>query len=77
MKKIINHLIKMFNQNHFEECHLYILFEDVENTNNPNKYSEGLFAWSEDGSLKTSLEFHEENGGDPVVFKKYILRNSF
>ena len=76
MKKLKNYLINMFNKHQFEEGYVYILIKDVDKTNNPSKYSEGIFAWCENGALKTSLDFHQENGGDPIVFKKYILKNS-
>ena len=41
----------------------------------PERYSEGVFAWCEDGKLKTSEEYQVENGGDPIVLKKYLLKS--
>ena len=31
-------------------------------------------AWYEDDELKISEEYQIKNGGDPTVFKKYILK---
>jgi len=42
---------------------------DVPRTKYPNKYFEGLYFWfDQDGETQTSLEYHEECGGDPEVF---------
>ena len=59
----------------FEDGFNYIIIDDTESTKNPNKYSEGVFAWCEEGELKTSEEYQIENGGDPIVLKKYLLKN--
>jgi hypothetical protein len=59
----------------FEDGYNYIIIDDTESTKNPNKYSEGVFAWCEEGELKTSEEYQIENGGDPIVLKKYLLKN--
>jgi len=37
--------------------------------------TQGVFAWCEGGELKTSEEYQIENGGDPIVLKKYLLKN--
>ena len=59
----------------FEDGYNYIIIDGTESTKNPNKYSEGVFAWCEGGELKTSEEYQIENGGDPIVLKKYLLKN--
>ena len=59
----------------FEDRYNYIIIDGTESTKNPNKYSEGVFAWCERGELKTSEEYQIENGGDPIVLKKYLLKN--
>ena len=59
----------------FEDGYNYIIIDGTESTKNPNKYSEGVFAWCEKGELKTSEEYQIENGGDPIVLKKYLLKN--
>ena len=74
MSKILKYIKKVFNKDVFEEGYAYIILDNTENTQYPEKYSEGVFAWYEDGTLKISLEFHEANGGDPIVFKKYLLK---
>ena len=57
-----------------KEGDVFIILENTEHTKYPEKYSEGVFAWYQDGGLKTSLEFQIDNGGDPIVFKKYLLK---
>ena len=52
----------------------YIIIDGTESTKYPERYSEGVFAWCEDGKLKTSEEYQVENGGDPIVLKKYLLK---
>jgi len=74
MSKILKYIKKVFNKDVFEEGYAYIILDNTENTQYPEKYSEGVFAWYEDGTLKISLEFQEANGGDPMVFKKYLLK---
>ncbi|MDC1491352.1 hypothetical protein N8149_00200 [Gammaproteobacteria bacterium] len=74
MSKILNYIKKIFNQDVFEEGYVYIIFDNTEYTENPDKYSEGVFAWYEDGTLLISLQFQINNGGDPLVFKKYLLK---
>ena len=59
----------------FEDGYNYIIIDGTESTKNPSKYSEGVFAWCEGGELKTSEEYQIENGGDPIVLKKYLLKN--
>ena len=45
------------------------IFLNVPSTNYPDKYSEGLFFWTnQDGNSQSSLEYHVERGGDPEVF---------
>ena len=42
---------------------------DVPNTKYPNKYSEGLFFYTDEyGNSSSDLEYHTERGGDPEVF---------
>jgi len=74
MSKILNYIKKIFNQDVFEEGYVYIIFDNTEYTENPDKYSEGVFAWYEDRTLLISLQFQINNGGDPLVFKKYLLK---
>ena len=74
MIKLINFFKQVFNKETFEEGYTYIILENTEYTKHPEKYSEGVFAWYQDGGLKTSLEFQIDNGGDPIVFKKYLLK---
>ena len=59
----------------FEDGYNYIIINGTESTQYPERYSEGVFAWCEDGKLKTSEEYQVENGGDPIVLKKYLLKN--
>ena len=68
-------IYKLFNPSIFEDGYNYIIIDGTESTKNPNKYSEGVFAWCEGGELKTSEEYQIENGGDPIVLKKYLLKN--
>ena len=59
----------------YEEGYNYIIIEGTEYTQYPEKYSEGVFAWYKDGQLNISEEYQIHNGGDPMVFKKYILKS--
>ena len=69
-------IYKLFKPSIFEDGYNYIIIDGTESTQNPNKYSEGVFAWCEDGKLKTSEEYQVENGGDPIVLKKYLLKSN-
>ena len=60
----------------FEEGDNYIIIENTENTKFPEKYSEGVFAWYQNGELQVSEEYQIANGGDPMVFKKYLLKTN-
>ena len=60
----------------YEEGHNYIIIEGTESTKYPDQYSEGVFAWYENGNLQISEEYQVQNGGDPVVFKKYLLKTN-
>jgi hypothetical protein len=60
----------------FEEGNNYIIIENTENTKFPEKYSEGVFAWYQNGELQVSEEYQIANGGDPMVFKKYLLKTN-
>ena len=71
----LKHIYKLYKTNIFEDGYNYIIIDGTELTKNPNKYSEGVFAWCEDGKLKTSEEYQVENGGDPIVLKKYLLKS--
>ena len=68
-------IYKLFIPSIFEDGYNYIIIDGTESTKNPNKYSEGVFAWCEKGKLKTSEEYQVENGGDPIVLKKYLLKS--
>jgi len=68
-------IYKLFKPSIFEGGYNYIIIDGTESTKNPNKYSEGVFAWCEGGKLKTSEEYQVENGGDPIVLKKYLLKS--
>jgi len=76
MSKILNYIKKVLNQDVFEEGCTYIILDNTENTNYPGKYSEGVFAWYLDGNLNISLKFQIDSGGDPMVLKKYLLKES-
>ena len=67
---------KNYFKSPYEEGYNYIIIEGTENTQYPEKYSEGVFAWYEDDELKISEEYQIKNGGDPMVFKKYLLQSS-
>ena len=42
---------------------------DVPYTQYPEKYSEGLFFWTDkNGNSQSTLEYHVDRGGDPEVF---------
>ena len=69
-------VIKNYFKSPYEEGYNYIIIEGTENTQYPEKYSEGVFAWYEDDELKISEEYQIKNGGDPMVFKKYLLQSS-
>ena len=71
----LKHIYKLYKPNIFEDGYNYIIIDGTESTKNPNKYSEGVFAWCEGGKLKTSEEYQVENGGDPIVLKKYLLKS--
>jgi len=58
----------------FEEGYQYIILKDTELTKHPDKFSEGVFAWYENNTLSCSEEYQIENGGDPVVLKKFLLK---
>ena len=60
----------------FEEGDNYIIIENTENTKFPEKYSEGVFAWYQNGELQVSEEYQIANGGDPIVLKKYLLKTN-
>ena len=72
----ISKVTKNYFKSSFEEGYKYIIIEGTENTQYPEKYSEGVFAWFEDGELKISEEYQIKNGGDPMVFKKYLLQST-
>jgi hypothetical protein len=76
MSKFKNIIRKLFNFEVYEEGYTYIILKDTEYTKYPNKYSEGVFAWyqSENDSLNMSEDFQILNGGDPIVLKKYLLK---
>jgi hypothetical protein len=59
----------------FEEGYQYIILKDTELTKHPYKFSEGVFAWYENNTLSCSEEYQIENGGDPVVLKKFLLKS--
>ena len=65
---------KFYNQDIFEEGCGYIIIDGVESTKCPNRYSEGVFAFYQNGKLLTSEAHQIDNGGDPMVYKKYILK---
>ena len=45
------------------------IFLNVAPTTYPDKYSEGLFFWTDkEGNSQSTLEYHLERGGDPEVF---------
>ena len=53
--------------NELEECES--IFLNLAPTKYPDKYSEGLFFWTDkEGNSQSSLEYHVERGGDPEVF---------
>ena len=60
----------------FKEGYNYIIIENTENTKFPEKYSEGVFAWYQNGELQVSEEYQIANGGDPIVLKKYLLKTN-
>ena len=76
MSKLLNYIKRVLNRNVFEEGCTYIILDNTEYTNYPGKYSEGVFAWYLDGNLNISLEFQIDSGGDPMVFKKYLLKEN-
>ena len=65
---------KLYDPYIFEEGYDYIIIDGVESTKYPNRYSEGVFAFYQSGKLLTSEEYQIEKGGDPMVYKKYILK---
>ena len=71
----LKHMYKLYKPNIFEDGYNYIIIDGTESTQYPERYSEGVFAWCEDGKLKTSEEYQVENGGDPIVLKKYLLKS--
>ena len=76
MSKLLNYIKRVLNRDVFEEGCTYIILDNTEYTNYPGKYSEGVFAWYLDGNLNISLEFQIDSGGDPMVFKKYLLKEN-
>ncbi|MEK9781016.1 MAG: hypothetical protein VW946_04855 [Gammaproteobacteria bacterium] len=76
MSKFKNIIRKIFNFKVYEEGYTYIILKGTEYTKYPNKYSEGVFAWyqSDNDSLNMSEDFQILNGGDPIVLKKYLLK---
>ena len=69
-------VIKNYFKSPYEEGYNYIIIEGTEDTQYPEKYSEGVFAWYEDDELKISEDYQIKNGGDPIVFKKYLLQTT-
>ena len=65
---------KLYDPDVFEEGYDYIIIDGVESTKYPNRYSEGVFAFYQSGKLLTSEAYQIEKGGDPMVYKKYILK---
>ena len=64
---MIKWLKKLWGNNKLPAGELILL--DVPNTKYPNKYSEGLFFYTdENGNSSSDLEYHTERGGDPEVF---------
>lgn len=72
----LKHTYKLYKPNIFEDGYNYIIIDGTESTKYPERYSEGVFAWCEGGKLKTSEEYQIENGGDPIVLKKYLLKSN-
>ena len=75
LKLIKNYFKPADEETSYKEGCNYILIKDTENTQYPEKYSEGVFAWYKDDQLNISEEYQIHNGGDPMVFKKYILKS--
>lgn len=74
IKSLIGYFKSKDRNEDIKEGDVFIILENTEHTKYPEKYSEGVFAWYQDGIIKTSLEFQINNGGDPIVFKKYLLK---
>ena len=72
----ISKVTKDYFKTSYEDGYNFIIIEGTENTKYPKKYSEGVFAWYEDDELKISEEYQIKNGGDPMVFKKYLLQSN-
>ena len=70
----LKHIYRLYKPDIFEDGCSYIIIKGTEQTKYPERYSEGVFAWHEDGKLLTSEEYQVENGGDPIVLKKYLLK---
>ena len=51
-----------------------ILF-DCPITKFPEKYSEGVFAWVENGEIRSTPKYHTTKGGDPEVFEQWLILN--
>lgn len=74
IKSLIGYFKSKDSNEDIKEGDVFIILENTEHTKYPEKYSEGVFAWYQDGTIKTSLEFQIDNGGDPIVFKKFLLK---
>ena len=74
IKSLTSYIKNKDSNEDIKEGDVLIILENTEYTKYPEKYSEGVFAWYQDGTIKTSLEFQIDNGGDPIVFKKYLLK---
>tara|TARA_B100001113_G_C21106338_1_gene621047 strand:- start:579 stop:833 length:255 start_codon:yes stop_codon:yes gene_type:complete len=78
MSKFTNLVRRALNLEVYKDGYTYIILKDTEHTKYPKKYSEGVFAWyqAENDSLNISEEFQILNGGDPMVLKKYLLKQN-
>ena len=78
MSKFMNLIRKVLNLEVYKDGCTYIILKDTEHTKYPERYSEGVFAWYQDknDSLNISEEFQILNGGDPMVLKKYLLKQN-
>ena len=51
-----------------------ILFSNKK-TKYPEKFSEGVFVWVENDEIRTTLEYHLSEGGDPEVYEEWLEAN--
>lgn len=65
-----------FNPTGADDEYEELIILDVQKTRYPEKFSEGVFAWTDkNNTLFSSLQYHAERGGDAEVWWSWFEVN--